>query len=338
MNSMNFYKKLLIFNGIVFVIVLIVGGWTIWRFERFLNTPASSKKNKVYMQIKRGERIYSIIKRLKNRGLITRSDWFYYYVRLSSASRSIKAGLHLFYTNYTPKEVLKELENANIHVARVMVIEGWTINEIAKQLQKKGFDGEGFEKLCDNATFARKMTGLKIASMEGFLFPDTYYLEKFEPPKKVILLMLGRFRDVFESITGKRSITDEDYKKLIVASIIEKETPKKKDKPLVASVIYNRLKRNMPLQMDSTVIYGIRNFNGDLTRKDLDNKSNPYNTYTHRGLPPTPICNPGYDSLYAAYHPAKSDFLYFVSKNGKDTIFSKTLKEHNRWIRKYQMH
>ncbi len=335
---MNFYKKLLIFNAIAFVFVMIVGGWVLWRFDKFLNTPASSQKKKIYMQIRRGESVYNIIKRLKKKGLITRSDWFYYYVRLSSASRSIKAGLHLFYTNYTPKDVLKELENANIHVAKVAVIEGWTIKDIAKRLSKKGFDGEGFLKLCDNASFSKKLTGLDIQSMEGFLFPDTYYLEKFEKPQKIILLMLGRFRDVFHSITGRRKLSYEDYKKLIIASIIEKETPKKKDKPLVVSVIYNRLKKHMPLQMDSTVIYGIKNFNGDLTKSDLDNKTNPYNTYAHIGLPPTPICNPGYDSLYAAYHPAKSDYLYFVSKNGRDTIFSKTLKEHNRWVRKYQMH
>ncbi len=335
---MNLYKKLLLFNAIAFVLILIFGGVTIYKFEKFLNTKASNTRKRVYFEVKKGETIPQIIRRLKDKGLIRRSDWFYYYIRLSAAGRKIKAGLHLFYTDYTPVEVLKELENANIHVARLVVIEGFNIRDIAARLNKLGFDGDGFKLLCDNATYARKLTGLNISSLEGFLYPDTYFLEKFEKPSQIILLMLGRFRDVFESITHRRRLNMEDYKKLIIASMIEKETPKKSDKPLVASVIYNRLKRKMPLQIDSAVIYGIKDFNGDLTKKDLEDKSNPYNTYVHRGLPPTPICNPGYDSLYAAYHPAKTGYLYFVSKNGHDTIFSKTLKEHNRWVRRYQMH
>ncbi len=333
---MNFYKKLIIFNIIAFVLFLSVGGWVIFKFNRFLNTKASSNNEKVYIDIKKGEKVYSIVKTLKDKGIITRSDWFYYYIRLSSAARKIKAGVHMFYTNYTPKEVLKELENSNIYSSKVRIIEGWTIKKIANLLKSKGFDGDRFEELADNATLAKKLTGLNIKTMEGFLYPDTYYFAKKEKPIDIIYVMFDRFEDVFKEITNRHFLKKDDYKKLIVASIIEKETADLKDKPIVASVIYNRLKKGMNLQMDSTVIYGDDNFTGALTKNELKDANNRYNTYIYKGLPPTPICNPSKSSIEAAYRPAKTDYLFFIS-NKKGMVFSKTFKEHIKWIRKYKI-
>ena len=331
---MKFYKKIIIFNAIALILFISAGGWIIVKFNEFVHTSASQTKNKVYIDVKSGENVYSIIKTLKEKGIITRTDWFYYYVRLSSAARKIKAGVHLFYTDYTPKEVLNELENSSVYSKKITIIEGWSDRKIAKVLTDNGFDGAEFLKLAQNPPLAKKLTGLSIDTLEGFMYPDTYYLKIKEKPINIIYVMFDRFESEFYDVAKRHFFTMMDYKKLIVASIIEKETNIKKDKPLVASVIYNRLKKKMPLQMDSTVIYGIKDFNGHLTKKEIKNKDNRYNTYVYAGLPKNPICNPSSSSLKAAYNPAKTDYLYFVAQDNGSSVFSKTLKEHNRWIRR----
>ncbi len=335
---MSFYKKIIVFNAIALILFIVLGGWMIFKFNKFVHTKASDNQEKVYMEINKGESVYSIIKKLQKEKIVSRADWFYYYVRLSGASKKIKAGVHLFFRDYTPKNVLKELESSSVYSTKVTIAEGWTINRIAKALTDRGFNGDKFLSLARSASLAKELTGLNIDTLEGFLYPDTYYFKINEKPEEIIHVMFDRFKSVFYEVTKRYNFTDDDYKKIIIASIVEKETSQNNDRPLVASVIYNRLKRGMPLQMDSTVIYGIRNFSGNLVKDDLRNKNNIFNTYIYRGLPKTPICSPSKESIFAAYHPKNSDYIYFVSKDGRNTIFSKTLKEHNRWVRKYQIH
>lgn len=334
---MNLYKKIVIFNIIALFLSIIVGSWIFFQFYKFINTPSTSQNNGVYVEIDKGENLYSIIKKLKRANIISRSDWFYYYIKVKGAARNIKAGTHFFYTNYTPKDVLNELVSISVYSVKIVVAEGSSLNDIAKILKKSGYEYKKFLTLSRNREFVSKLVGFDAESLEGFLYPDTYYFEKHEKIERIIKVMFNRFMGIYKEIARKNIIEKDDYKKIIIASIIEKETSKKSDMPLIASVIYNRLKKGMPLQMDSTVIYGIESFDGNLKKEDLENRNNEYNTYVYKSLPKTPICNPSRDSLYAAYHPKTTNYLYFVSKNGKDTIFSKTLKEHNRWVRKYQI-
>jgi UPF0755 protein len=180
-------------------------------------------------------------------------------------------------------------------------------------------------------------SGKTLSTLEGYLFPDTYYLIKEMPPEEIIKMMIHQFRKVFrpelESIAFEKGISQREA--VILASIIEKETPLSEEKPFISAVLYNRLKKRMPLQSDPTVIYGIKDFNGNLTKEDLL-KPSPYNTYLITGLPPTPICNPGKDSILAALHPAPVPYLYFVSKNDGSHYFSSNIKDHNRAVSKYQ--
>ena len=315
---MSFLKKLFIANIILFLFVLAFVVFTIFKFESFLNTPASSKHKQLYIEIAKNQSIPSIVDTLKNKGIITRSDWFYYYLRLSGQAKHLKAGLHLFYTDYTPKQVLNELVSPKIYTTKITVIAGYNIKKIADVLSKAGFDGRKLLKLNDNESFIKRCSGFdKAKSLEGFLYPDTYFVSKDDKVESILLLMCKQFRDKFKKLTGRSDFKEDDYKKLIVASIIQKEATDKKDMRLVAGVIYNRLKKGMYLQMDST---------------RFDDR---FNTYLHKGLPPEPICNPSYDALAAAYNPQKTDYLYFISKKDGSMIFSKTLKEHNRNIRKY---
>jgi UPF0755 protein len=181
------------------------------------------------------------------------------------------------------------------------------------------------------------ITQFKGPHLEGYLFPNTYHLFREMDPEKVIQMMVQQFKKTFTADLADRAlqfgISERDA--VILASIIEKETPLPEEKPLISAVFHNRLKIRMPLQSDPAVIYGIKNFDGNLTRQHLLTPT-PYNTYLMTGFPPTPICNPGKDSLLAALSPAPVPYLYFVSKNDGSHYFSADIEEHNRAVSKYQ--
>jgi UPF0755 protein len=179
--------------------------------------------------------------------------------------------------------------------------------------------------------------GLQGKGIEGHLFPNTYHFTPAASPREILLAMTEQFRKVFEPLASQANESNAltFYEILTLASIIEKETGLDAERPLVSAVFHNRLKLKMPLQSDPTVIYGLKNFNGNLTRKDLQDP-NPYNTYRIPGLPPGPICNPGFSSLKAALYPAPVPFLYFVSKNDGTHLFSENLESHSNAVKSYQ--
>ena len=172
-------------------------------------------------------------------------------------------------------------------------------------------------------------------SLEGYLYPDTYLISRDLDARELVDLMVRRFWKVFNDlIRGQKR--DMSLREIVtLASIVEKETGLAEERPVIASVFLNRLKKRMRLESDPTVIYGLKNFDGNLKRKDL-RTPNPYNTYTNHGLPPGPIANPGRESLMAVINPAETDYLYFVSRNDGSHCFSTTLKEHNRAVVRYQ--
>jgi UPF0755 protein len=169
------------------------------------------------------------------------------------------------------------------------------------------------------------------------LFPSTYHFTPSTPERNIIMTMAEQFRRMSQPLLAAEdnSIQLTPHEILTLASIIEKETGVEAERPLVSAVFHNRLKRQMPLQSDPTVIYGVKEFNGNLTRKDL-NDPNPYNTYRIAALPPGPICNPSLSSIRAARHPADVPFLYFVSKNDGSHLFSETVEAHNQAVKVYQ--
>ena len=173
--------------------------------------------------------------------------------------------------------------------------------------------------------------------MEGYLYPETYYFSKGEGERKIIQTMISTFNQFYTlDMEEKARVLSMTRREIVtLASIIEKETSVGNERPLISAVFHNRLKRRIRLQSDPTVIYGLPDFDGNLTRKDLRVHS-PYNTYWVKGLPPGPIANPGNESLIAVLNPAPVDYLYFVSKNNGTHYFSKTLSEHNGAVQRYQ--
>lgn len=180
--------------------------------------------------------------------------------------------------------------------------------------------------------------GIEGYPFEGYLFPETYNFPKGVTAEQIIKKMVDHFRSVFTPAWTERAhaMGFTIHQVVTLASIVEKETSKPEERPLIASVFLNRLKRRMRLESDPTVIYGIKDFDGNLTRKDLRTMS-PYNTYRIKGLPPGPIANPGRASIEAVLYPSEEPYLYFVSKNDGSHHFSPTLREHNRMVRRYQL-
>jgi UPF0755 protein len=298
--------------------------------------------------IKKGMPIKKISMMLEQEGIIRNRHFFTGMATLLGGKAGIKAGEYEFKAGMSAWEVLNTLIKGQVKHHLVTIPEGYTLSQIAQLFGDLDIvDKEVFLQKATSPVFIASLglseaplnqySGGILSTLEGYLFPETYNLVKEMPPEEVIQMMVRQFKKVFvpemEGMASQLAISPRDV--VILASIIEKETPLSEERPLISAVFHNRLKKNIPLQSDPTVIYGIKNFNGNLTRKDLL-RPTPYNTYLRSGLPPTPICNPGKESILAALHPAPVPYLYFVSKNDGSHHFSSNIEDHNRAVWKYQ--
>jgi len=251
--------------------------------------------------------------------------------------KKIQWGDFELYASMPPRVLLDYLTTGKNMIKRITIPEGFSLRQIAERLAaEKLVDAKSFLLSAQDPQFLAAL-GIRETSLEGFLFPDTYIFRRGMTIQSIQKKMFLRFKEVLGGLTHKAIIDPKDIGKVVtLASIVEKETGLAAERPLIASVFYNRLKIGMALQSDPTVIYGIKDFNGNLTKKDLLTPT-AYNTYVKQGLPPGPIANPGRESLQAVLTPAKTDYLYFVSKNDGSHFFSKDLKTHNRAVARYQL-
>jgi len=273
----------------------------------------------------------------KKEGIIAEVKKFRLFAKLKGVEKKIKAGDYTFRTAMTPSAVLNKLVRGEYRIHKVTIPEGFNTFQIAALLEKEGLvEKEKFLKYASDTVFIHSL-GINGDSLEGFLFPDTYQLRKGMGGEQILRKLVARFNEIFkEQYQQRAEELNLSLEELItLASIVEKETSDPSERNLIAAVFYNRLKRGIMLQSDPTVIYGIQNFNGNLTKADLETKT-PFNTYLIRGLPPQPIANPGEDSIKAVLYPSPEKYLYFVSKNDGTHHFSATLKEHNRAVNRYQ--
>lgn len=278
-----------------------------------------------------------IVSILEKEEIIGNTFQFFLYSIIQNSFRKLKAGEYYFEKGSTEWKVLGMLVEGKMLLHQVTIPEGYNLKDIAKELAKaKLVDEKEFLKITKDKEFV-KLFNIPSTSLEGYLFPDTYYFTKGVSAFDIITKMHSRFNekvpDEMKIKAEKMGLTLNEI--VILASIVEKETGKKEEKPLVASVFFNRLRIKMPLQSDPTTIYGIENFNGDLKREDLRKKT-PYNTYSFKGLPPTPIANPGLDSINAVLNPARTNYLYFVSRNDGSHVFSRDYKHHNVAVTEFQ--
>ncbi len=306
-------------------------------YYSLLYTPASRDGKNVTITIKSGSNFPAITRTLISAGILKNAKGFKLAARIKRAHRNIKAGEYELSGSMTPLEVLKAMTTGKVKYYSITFPEGYSIKEMAKTLDNAGIvRSEEFIEKARKEFLVEKL-GFEGKSFEGYLFPDTYKFTKPMDAAEIIHMMTGKFNQVYGAAhkekTKELGLTVSEL--ITLASIIEKETGVTEEMPLISAVFHNRLRRGIALQSDPTVIYGIKDFNGNITKRDLRTKT-AYNTYTFRGLPPGPIANPGRNAIEAALNPANVSYLYFVSRNNGTHHFSNTLKEHNRAVDKFQ--
>ena len=316
------------FFTVVFLLILIAAGWLAYGLLMPMN-PGGER----FIMLRPGSSSRHVAAELKRQGII-RS--YYAFLALHAVKvKTLKAGEYRFDHPASALEVYGRVARGDIYFHTVVIPEGYNIYDIAAAMEAAGLGTR--ETFLEAARADRTLVtdiDLNAPSLEGYLFPDTYEFTRTQSTSDMLAAMVRRFRQEAHSV----GLTADYHRIVTMASIVEKETAVPEERPLVASVFYNRLDRNVVLATDPAVIYAALlagRYNGVIHQSDLQFDS-PYNTYRRAGLPPGPICNPGAQALTAAMHPAKTDYLYFVSDNAGHHRFSRTMEEHQRNVALYR--
>jgi UPF0755 protein len=323
---MKFIKKLLLSAGIV----LIAAG-----FLFFLNSPPRNMQDDSFL-VEKGESLSHAASRLKEKNLINNEKFFVYFALLEGRS-NILAGKYKIYSGMTTRAIGKKLSSGDIIRHKVTIPEGFNLYETAQRLDETGIvTANDLLEYAFDRVFLSSI-GIDGESAEGLLFPDTYSFAEAQDARDIIIIMHNNFKSIIKSVNLKNldKYHFNIYELINLASLIEKEARIETERKYISAAFHNRMDKRMKLDCDSTIRYGLRKFRDRLTYNDLKYDS-PYNTYLHSGLPPTPICSPGKNSILAALNPAKSGYLFFVARNDGSHYFSKTLTEHNKAVDFYQ--
>ena len=287
--------------------------------------------------IERGVGLAQVAYRLETAGLIRDARVFVLLARYRGQTRSLHAGEFALSSAWTADAILDHLIAGRVRSYEVVIPEGLRSDEIAQRLEAAGLaSAEEFLAAVNDAALAERL-GVPAPNLEGYLFPDTYQLPKGLAASEIARVMVEQFDSVWREIEPLVAQSGLDQHEIVtLASIIEKETAATQERPLIAAVFLNRIRRGMRLETDPTVIFGIPDFDGNLRRVHLEDESNPYNTYKIRGLPPGPIASPGRGALHAVVKPADSAFLFFVARGDGTHQFSVNYADHNRAVDRYQ--
>jgi len=332
-------RKALLFIGIPLFIFISMAVGLLFELKMFASTSATeSASDPIIINIRPGQTLKTTADILYRKNIIKSEMKFILIARLKGYDKRLKAGEYLLSAAMTPLHLLDIMVRGTVKLYKLTVPEGYNLYQIAELVDAANFGTQtDFIQAATDSARVRQ-NGLEGETFEGYLFPDTYYFPREVAIDRIIAAMVKRFGAVF--IPEWQARTQElgwtVHQVVTLASIIEKETGAAFERPIISSVFHNRLKKKMRLETDPTVIYGIKNFDGNLTRKHLTTPT-PYNTYKIRGLPIGPIANPGSASLEAALYPDDTKYLYFVSRKDSTHQFSTNLKQHNRAVRKYQL-
>ena len=292
--------------------------------------------NETIVEVSPGEGPSSINRRLERKGIIKSARLFYRYTQFKNLSTQFKVGRYRITPGLNMVRVAEILTSGRSITVKVTLPEGKNLYQVAAILQEQGIiaSRERFISLCKDPSLLKELT-IEGQNCEGRLYPDTYQFSPGSPEKEVIRKLHATFKEKTKHLDFSRSPLNP-YEVVILASIVEKETGAAWERPIIAGVFHNRLKRKMRLQSDPTTIYGIwEHYKGNLKRDHLLEKT-PYNTYKIPRLPIGPISNPGLASFTAVLNPQKHSYLYFVSQNDGTHVFSKNYREHNEAVKKYQ--
>lgn len=335
-------KTLLLAGAVLLALGLAAAGYVAWQAHAFLDTAPESPGSEVVVDVRPGSTFDQVARMLVREGVITDAAKFRLLGRWEKKLGSVKAGEFRLSTGWTPDRVLAALTSGTPVLHRLSVPEGLTWWQIGRIVERSGLATfESFERAVHDKELLAEYD-IPSDNAEGYLFPETYHLPRPRggDARPIVRAMLAAFWEQAGDRVwpGGRPAPEELDRIVTLASMVEKETADVTERERIAGVYANRLRIGMLMQCDPTVIYGLGTaFDGNLTKAHLRDKSNPYNTYRRRGLPPGPICSPGYGALAAAKNPEKHKFLYFVAKGDGSHAFSRTLVEHNAAVRKYQL-
>jgi UPF0755 protein len=335
-------KKTLTWLAAALVLILAaaaIGGWSIWRriHEPFKGYAAAEQ----YVTIPPGAGGSDIRKRLLDAGLVRDEFTLRAALRWTGNARALKAGEYRFDRALSAVDVVEKIASGDIYTRRITFPEGLTIAEMARLFEMREFGAaKDFIAAAQNAALIAELDP-EAPDLEGYLFPETYSMPRQWAADRLVAMMVDRFKATFSGPLRERAREQGLTTRQVVtlASLVEKETAKDDERPLVAAVYRNRMRIGMGMQADPTVVYALQKagrYDGNIRRDDLAFDS-PYNTYRYPGLPPGPIAAPGRASLEATLAPADVEYLYFVSRNDGSHVFAKTLAEHNANVREYQI-
>ncbi|HEU4430643.1 MAG TPA: endolytic transglycosylase MltG [Myxococcota bacterium] len=331
-------KRVLALSLVAVLLVGIAAAFAAKRWWDHALGPPDRSGAALVVEVPRGATFGAIAAQLEAAGAIRSARAFTWLARLEKKDGSLHAGEYEIAAGMPAREVLALLVEGRVRLHAVAIPEGLRIEEIAQRVAEAGFGStEEFVALARDPAFTKKH-GVPGATLEGYLFPETYRFERGAGAREVITAQLAQFERAWSELAplararglGKREV-------VILASLIEKETGAAEERPLISAVFHNRIAKGIRLETDPAVIYGIANFDGNLTRAHLEDGGNPYNTYRIAGLPPGPIANPGAASLRAAVSPAPGvDYLYFVSRGDGTHVFTTSYRDHVNAVNRFQ--
>jgi UPF0755 protein len=303
----------------------------------FLRLPGSDRFQTITVEIAPGTNAMSVATQLHAEGVIADPPAFYWLCRIRGKAQRLQAGEYAFAVPMTPDQVLEKLVEGKVLLHRITLPEGSTLRDVAKALGSESLVQEAdVWNLVHDRAFIQSL-GLDLPSLEGYLFPETYHFSKNLNAGTILKSMVHQFKQHFTDKMAQQAseMRMSMHQVVILASMVEKETAVESERPLVAAVFLNRLRRDMRLQSDPTAVYDLEGFSGPV-RPDHLKRQSPYNTYQIKGLPAGPICNPGLRSLQAVLQSATVPYLYFVSNNDGTHRFSTTIEEHQQAVSHYR--
>lgn len=324
--------------GLIITVPLLVGLVTlVFLYLSFIAPKDSGDPEPILFEIAQGKPLKEICSNLQEKGLIKYEWSVCLMARIKKTDDKINAGEYQLSPAMSPQEILRKLVAGEVYKRTVTIKEGVSMRDVGKLIEEAGIITKAEWDAGVVNPELLKIANIPANSFEGYLFPETYYFSRPTTARQIIFTMVEQgekhwapyFTEQMEKLGTSR------HEILTLASIVEKESGKVDEQPLISAVFHNRLKVGMKLQADPTVIYGIPDFDGNLTKEDLLTP-NAYNTYTNFGLPPGPIGNPGESAIRAALFPEPVPYLYFVADGSGGHVFSKTLEEHNDAVDLYQ--
>ncbi|HEY8314351.1 MAG TPA: endolytic transglycosylase MltG [Candidatus Baltobacteraceae bacterium] len=318
--------------ALIVLCLLVAGAW----FGRSMFSDRSHPTQSTQVIVPRGSTFHDIANQLASAGVIDNALTFRLFAKAERKDTAVRAGEYRFPPHLTQAQVLDQLLTGGAQIAKwVTFPEGFTAKQVATRLQEEGFgDSQRFETAFMHDTIV--VGGTRTKNLEGYLFPSTYLVPVGATPQIVERIMTGQFLKELppNAAESARAHGLTVPQVITVASLVQQEGKVDGERPVIAGVIYNRLRDRMPLQVDATLEYTLPKHKDVLTLADVRADS-PYNTYKHDGLPPTPIANPGQPSILAAFDPRRSDYLYYVAKGDGHHAFATTLAQHQANVRKY---